>query len=403
MESYIADKKKLYSAILEFLENSDENFDDTTDEKYLERLSPITKKEVKVGDCENMKGFLQIIKNISDEHRRDTNFITRTKQLLLHFKSQIKQTLSNEEIFYIFEANKLLVHFLLTNDFIRITDKICEEMMRKQEPNGNRYCHFFYPELEKFLGEEKMKSVKNELLNKSENVFDNYELKRQEGENDSLICSMIRNDLVEEFISYVTRSNCSLSNQITPSIFETNPFLIERKDTTQIEYSAFFGSIRIFQYLMMNGVQLTASLWLYAIHSKNAELIHILEAKNVCPPKFEDQNEEELNKPNNGFLRCFIESIKCHHNDFADYIQNNFLFQEEKDPKRNETITSNYIKYHNYYYFETETIKDHGFFYLSLYKYNELFNLLLKEKEEGIKLRIISNHQYFDEELIHVK
>ena len=389
MESYIADKKKLYTAILEFLENSDENFDYTTIEECFERSSPNLKQKDKDGAFEDMKDFLRIIKNISDEHHRDTTFIARTKQLLLHYKDQIKQTLSNEEIFYIFEDNKLLVHFLLSNDVIRLTDNICESMMTKYEANGNRYCHFFYPELEEFLGEEKMKTVKNELLNKSSNIFDNYDLKREEGENDSHICSMIRNDSVEEFVSYVTRSNCSLSSQITPSIFETNSFLLERKDTTLIEYSAFFGSIQIFQYLMMSEVELRASLWLYAIHSKNASLIHILETKEVCPPKFDNKNEEELNEANNEYLRCLTESIKCHHNDFADYIQNNFLFQEEKDPKRNETITCNCIKYHNYYYLETETIKEHGFFYLHLYKYNELFNLLLKEKEEGIRMKII--------------
>ncbi|KAK8844214.1 hypothetical protein M9Y10_024420 [Tritrichomonas musculus] len=387
MESYIADKKKLHAAILEFLENSDENLDDTVDEECFERLSPILEQQVKDGAFENMKEFLLIIKNISDEHRV-TNF-PRTKQLLLHYKHQIKQTLSNEEIFYIFEDNKLLVHFLLTNDIIRMTDMICKSMMNKYGPKRNRYCHFFYPELERFLGEEKMKWVKNELLNISENIFDNYDLKRQEGENDSHICSMIRNDSVEEFISYVTRSGYSLSSQIPPSIFETNLFLIERKNTTLIEYSAFFGSIQIFQYLMMNGVKLTTSLWLYVIHSNNAELIHILETSNVCRPKFENKNEKELNEPNNEYLRCLIESIKCHNNDFAYYFQNNFLSQEAKDSKRKEAIIANCIKYHNYYYFETEAIKDHGFFYLNFYKYNELFNLLLKEKEEGIKLRII--------------
>ena len=46
-----------------------------------------------------------------------------------------------------------------------------------------------------------MKSVKKEFLNKSENVFDIYDLKHQEGENDSHICSIIRNDSVEEFVS----------------------------------------------------------------------------------------------------------------------------------------------------------------------------------------------------------
>ena len=91
-------------------------------------------------------------------------------------------------------------------------------MMNKYETNGNRYCHFFYPELVQFIGEKKMTSVKNELLNNSSNIFDNCELKRQEGENDSHICSMIRNDSVEEFISYVTRLNHSLYSKITPSI-----------------------------------------------------------------------------------------------------------------------------------------------------------------------------------------
>ncbi|KAK8835254.1 hypothetical protein M9Y10_039802 [Tritrichomonas musculus] len=388
MESYIADKKKLYTAILEFLENSDENLDDTANDIYFERLSPIE-------DCENMKDFLRIIKNISDEHHRDTNFITRTKQLLLHYKQQIKQTLSNEEIFNLFADNKLLVHFLLTNDIIKMTDKICYEMMNKYESEDNRYCHFFYTELEQFLGEEKMKSVKNELLDKSEIIFDNYDLKRQEGENDSYICAMIRNDSVEEFISYVTRSNYSLSSKITPSIFETNSFLIEKNEMTLIEYSAFFGSIQIFQYLMMNKVELKPSLWLYVIHSNNADLFHILETNKVCPPEFEKENEKELNKSNNKYLRILIESIKCHHNDFANYIQNTFLFQEEKDPKRDETIIFNCIKYHNYYFFETETIKDYGFFGLSIYKYKELFNLLLKEKEEENKSKIIQISNIF--------
>lgn len=138
MDSYIADKKKLYIAIHEFLENSDENSDDTANEKCIERLSLNLKQQVKDKAFENLKEFLQIIKNISDEHHRDTNFIARTKQLFLHYKSQIEQTLLNEEIFYIFEDNKLLVHFLLTNDIIRLTDKICDHMMNKFEYNGNR-------------------------------------------------------------------------------------------------------------------------------------------------------------------------------------------------------------------------------------------------------------------------
>ena len=47
---------------------------------------------------------------------------------------------------------------------------------------------------------------------------------------------MIRNDMVEDFIAYVTRSNTSLDATIQLSIFETNPFLIKKQtETKQIQ------------------------------------------------------------------------------------------------------------------------------------------------------------------------
>ena len=55
---------------------------------------------------------------------------------------------------------------------------------------------------------------------------DFYE-KRKEGENDSHICSLIRNDSIIEFIKYVTENNYSLDYTITSSIFETNSFLLK--------------------------------------------------------------------------------------------------------------------------------------------------------------------------------
>ena len=50
-----------------------------------------------------------------------------------------------------------------------------------------------------------------------------------------------------------------------------------KKKPTLIEYAAFNGSIQIFQYLKMNKVELNEELWSYAIHSGNAQIIHLLE------------------------------------------------------------------------------------------------------------------------------
>ena len=383
MESYIEDKKNLYTTILKFLEETDE---DNDEESKKETIQEIIKDQQIEGDVEEMRQFLEIVKSIGEHHHRDQQFNERMNQLLLQYKDQIKQTMSNSEIFHIFENNKKIVLFLIKKDIITISEEIYEEIVNKVENNGNRYWHFFIPELENFVGEEKMKFVKNELLKKDANFLTNYEEKRERGENESHICSLIRQDSIEDFIIYLTSQNISPSSEILPSVFETNPFLIDNKNTTLIEYSAFFGSIQIFRYLLMSEAELTPSLWLYAIHSKNAELIRLLESTKVPPPKFHmKEKEEEEEKSINNYEECFIESIKCHHNDIADYIENNFIDQMKKDSQQKEEIISKCIKYHNYMHFEKETIIEHGFFYLSFYHYDKLFDLLLNKKEKTIK------------------
>ena len=56
-----------------------------------------------------------------------------------------------------------------------------------------------------------------------------------------------------------------------------------RNETNLVEYAAFFGSIQIFKYLLVNQVKLIPSLWIYAIHSRNPEIIHLLEENNIEP------------------------------------------------------------------------------------------------------------------------
>ncbi|KAK8871464.1 hypothetical protein M9Y10_007193 [Tritrichomonas musculus] len=61
----------------------------------------------------------------------------------------------------------------------------------------------------------------------------------------------------------------------------------------------------------MRGVKIISSLLLYEIQCQNADLIHFLEDEK----KVEEESYEE----------CFMESIKCNHNGFADYFLNNCL------------------------------------------------------------------------------
>ena len=145
------------------------------------------------------------------------------------------------------------------------------------------------------------KEIQSFLFGNSQIQYESeYDKKRDIGENEEILCQIIRNDLIDDLTTYVSQNEISLNSIINLSVFETNIFLID-KNLTLIEYSAFFGSIQIFEFkhLFLNGIKLIIpSLWIYAIHGMNQEIINILEE-------------------NNSFLKCIKEAIKCHHTEIV--------------------------------------------------------------------------------------
>ncbi|KAK8890285.1 hypothetical protein M9Y10_035058 [Tritrichomonas musculus] len=372
IQNYIKKKKELYNNLIEFLENSEDG------DILLKDLINNINNQIEKNNRDEFTGFLRLITSIGDNYHREKSTFKKLFQIIEHYGSQIKRTYSNNEIFDIFHKNKKILQFLFGKKIIKIDEKISKKLIYKIEANGNGFYHFFYPEIKKFIGVQKVKDIQKELLAKDPNIFHNFEEKRLEGENEDFICSLIREDSVEEFIEYVNRKSISVNSEITPSIFETNPFLIDNKNTTLIEYSAFFGSLQIFQYLVLNGAELKPELWLYAIHSRNAELIHLLENYGVKPP-------------NGKYEKCLSESIKCHHNEIADYIENNYMIENDDKIIISDEVISSIMQYHNYGYFPLDLESGDEFFYLLANDYNFLKNLFLKSKEKYIEKMICSN------------
>ena len=146
---------------LDFFENSDGNYSDESCSIFFRILNEYQG----IKECrEEMYEFLKILNGIGSHHYRDRQFNSKMKQILLHYKEQINQTLSNDEIFHIFEHNKNIVHFLLKNEIITISDHIYKSMMSKFESNGVYYWHFFIPELGEKISKEKMSFVKKAFL-----------------------------------------------------------------------------------------------------------------------------------------------------------------------------------------------------------------------------------------------
>lgn len=248
-----------------------------------------------------LKDTLYILSHISNNHHRYADFFAKIETILNEFKFEIQKYFSSLDIYRIFEKNKRILLFLFEEEFIKKENSILLIIQRKSKD----FAQYLFPSQNNGMYQE---------------IFDK---KRKIGENDTYICDLIRNDYIDEFIVYSNQTNLPLNSKIKSSIFETNPiFLIQEKEKnfvndekdnnpTLIEYAAFFGSIQIFQYLRMNNVKLTPSLWKYAVHSNNAELIHLLEELHIKP--------KDINKD------CLIESIKCHHLNLMNYFDENYV------------------------------------------------------------------------------
>ena len=351
--------KEIYDYFLIYIDDSDA----VSEEDYINLIQIIDKSGIQQKK-EVFNHFIGTMITVSNHHHRQLGFFDKIERILIKYQDFIKQNNTNNEIYELFESNKRLLYFLIKEKILILDEEIIQLIKSKPELNGTRFSDFFLNDID-------IDYHDNEILEYYSNHLDEYEEKRRIGENDSYICSLIRQDSIEEFVSYVNRTNFSLSSTINPSIFETNIFLI-KKEITLIEYAAFFGSIQIFQYLYRNGVELSISLWLYAVHSNNPNFfLHYIEEKNV---PYDSQTYET----------CLYESIKCHHNEFANYIQTNKLKKII-----HKKVFETGFQFSNYSFFTDIFYQNDTFFNLCQHNYITVVNLLLESRKSFIEFDII--------------
>ena len=372
IQEYVDEKKNLYSLLLTFIQN------DKLINRDFHRLIQFIETQDFEENEEELTNFLRLILKVTNNHHRSPDFFQKIEKILIYFENIIKQTLNNFEIYDIFKQNKRILLFLISKNIIKLDKSIANRIIERSNQKVNYFSHFFYPEIKPFIDSETIEKIESEFSSFDPSVHHNFDKKRQIGENDSYICSLIRQDSVEKFISFVNSTNLPLSSKIKRSIFETNSFL-QKNEPTLIEYAAFFGSIQIFQFLLLNNVELNPSLWFYAIHSKNAELIHLLE-ENFIEPE------------NKMYEKCFEEAIKCHHNEIANYFENVYTVDLS-----NEKVVEFIFRYYNYSYFPIDFSHNYEFFYLCKYSYFTIVKLFLEIKKNYIKSMIIQTLKFFNE------
>lgn len=230
VQDYLSKMGKIQTSILAFID------DDGSSATGFMKLIQIFQNQKILNNRHELKSLLHILSNIADNHHRGPNFIDKIQQIIKFLKIYMKKFFSDFSIFNIFESNKRILLFLLKEKILTMNKTIASILTKYFKYGCAFYPQYLFNAIQPFLDDESIQKITRKLpKNYDERLLLN-------GENDNHICELIRSDMIDDFIEFVGKEKVPLESEIEESIFETNPFLIN-KFVSLIEYAAFFGSI----------------------------------------------------------------------------------------------------------------------------------------------------------------
>lgn len=362
-QDYLEKMKSIQNNTLIFLED-----DKNIEENYGNLKNSID--ILGINNSNKLKSILRFVVKIGNNHHRKANFFSKIERIIGDLTKHIKKYLTKSEIFNIFKKNKRILLFLIENKIINIDETIFDTFMERKYLI-EKYPEYFLPEILPFI--EKYSKSNDRIIPErmikylDQNLPEDFMERRKLVDNNDEISKIIQSDSVKNFISYVKRNNFALNSQINLTFYETNPILLRKRKLSLIEFATFYGSFNIFKYLISQDIELTPSLWILAIHGNDEGIIHLLEDKKVFPEDWK---------------MVYIESIKCHHNQIAFYIRNNYL--------QDDDCYDEIIKNYNFCLIQNQSVNIESFFYdFCKYDYFYVVNDLIKKKNIDINMEVI--------------
>lgn len=268
--------------------------------------------------------FLVLLNNMSSS-RIKAQEKDNINNIILSFKSHIQEKYQKNEIFLVFQFNIPIILLLYENQIIDF-DTIFE--YRRYE-----IYRFFLPEFIEKSGIEKIPAYIRDDIDPYKDNLEEFRKNRKEYHSDNEIARIIRKDDIDSFKEYILLNNLPLNYKIPDSFYEINSDL-GKMTNSLIEYSATFGSIQIFEYLLNQLTELPQHILLAAVLGGSFDIIHILEQKGYKPNTF-----------------VTFRSILAHQNKLFDYFISNHSIQIRDD------FIGDSLRSTNYYVFNELLIK----------------------------------------------
>lgn len=222
MEKEINKRKELQSHVISFIDDDNDaaNFQALT--KFI-CDNNISKTKIDLQD------FLHLLINIADNHHRGVNFLSKIMQIFNYLLSDIRSFLSDMEIWDKFWQNKIIILDIIQNNSIVIDNNMINSNLQ-----SNRYM--FLPQFSRnmnnrlnngrimspyhllfsyflFKSANDIPNLSNieKIIKKSFDMdIESLQQLCQKGENDNHICHLIRQDSINDFISYFNEKTLNL-------------------------------------------------------------------------------------------------------------------------------------------------------------------------------------------------
>lgn len=246
-------------------------------------------KERFLNNDDSISDLLDSLSLLFNANRLESDDLTL---ILFQFQDQLRKYFEKRSILniYPFENFKFFI--------LHFTDLKIVQL----EPNKMIEAHqYFSPEMHFIFHRKNTDDFSNE---------EEFIKFRREGKNRQQVCDIIRNDHLDELQNLLATTTLNLNDPIKPSLFERFE-MVNQKDVSFIEYAAFFGSINIFKYLLMNKVKISPSLPKFAIAGGNYEIVHLCEEKDLS------------------FSNCLSIAIQYKQDELVEYLLNNFQITSE--------------------------------------------------------------------------
>ncbi|OHT03023.1 hypothetical protein TRFO_29679 [Tritrichomonas foetus] len=258
---------------LEHFASELEKFMDLSEDNLQEYIDFIHKSKY-IQSRDNFKNLLIFLANVDHYRPKSNQCVLRILDSIQIYMTQFH--FSSFDLTTIFDSCYHLLYYLFYKGFIEYSMILLKaksnqtlfgyfsEVIRKKSPKDYEEMTKKHPWILRIIEKSDLTDYHNRCL---------------KGFNSDYCLEVIRNDDYDQFIDLLRKNCFDFTSNIPKNIYMINEHFVPDDNITYIDYAAFYGSLKIFKFMILEVPYIPKLTQILALNGGHSEIIHILEEK----------------------------------------------------------------------------------------------------------------------------